>query len=424
MQERMDLLIKNAFTRDGTLVNILIEYGVIREISEKPLPDADQIIDADGSLVTESHISPHIHLDKVSIGEIIEPNESGTLWEAIQKTWEVKKNYTVKEIQKRACQVIDQQIKFGVTHFRTHVDIDSIGKLTPLKGLLAVKEAYRDIIDLQIVAFPQEGILKDEGTEDLLYSAMENGADIIGGMPHNEHTPQDSRHHIDILFDIAKQFNVDIDSHTDETDDPNSRTLQYLASNTIKREYHERVTVDHICSLAAQNDYYASRIIDLVKTAQINVITNPGTNMVLQGRLDHHPKRVGITRVKQLVEAGVNVTSGQDCINDPYYPFGKGDMLEVALLLGHAAKMTTNSEISTLYDMITYNAAKTLRIADHKLVPDVPANLVILHGVKTVNEAIRKTPPSRTTIRKGKIISKTSLNEDQYYKVEKPKPSN
>ena len=417
----MDLLIKNAFTREGKLVNILIEYGVIREISEKPIEDADQTIDAEGSLVTESHISPHIHLDKVLIGDIIEPNESGTLWEAIQKTWEVKNNYTVKEIQKRASQVIDQQIKFGVTHFRTHVDVDSIGKLIPLKGLLAVKEAYSNLIDLQIVAFPQEGILKDEGTEDLLYAAIESGADLIGGMPHNEHTPQDSRHHIDILFDIAKQFNVDIDSHTDGTDDPNSRTLQYLASNTIKREYHERVTVDHICSLAAQNDYYASRIVDLVKTARINVITNPGTNMVLQGRLDHYPKRVGITRVKQLVDAGVNVTPGQDCINDPYYPFGKGDMLEVALLLGHAAKMTTNSEINTLYDMITYNAARALGIADHKLVVDVPANLVILHGVKTVNEAIRKTPPSRITIRKGKIISKTIVTEAQYYKVEKPK---
>ncbi|UCG03267.1 MAG: amidohydrolase family protein [Candidatus Heimdallarchaeota archaeon] len=420
----MDLLIKNAYTRDGKLVNILVEYGMIREITGKKLKEADQTIDAKGSLVTESLISPHNHLDKVLIGDIIEPNESGTLWEAIQKTWEVKRNYTAEEIYQRASQVIDHQIKYGVTHFRTHVDVDSIGKLTPLKGLLAVKEAYRNIIELQVVAFPQEGILKDEGTEDLLYSAMETGANLIGGMPHNEFTPQDSRHHIDILFDIAKQFNVDIDSHTDETDDPNSRTLQYLASSTIKRDYRERVSVDHICSLAAQNDYYASRIIELVKLAEINVITNPGTNMVLQGRLDNYPKRVGITRVKQLVEAGVNVTAGQDCINDPYYPFGKGDMLEVALLLGHAAKLTTNNEINSLYDMITYNAAKTMGISDHRLVEDTPANLVILHGVKTVNEAIRKTPPARTTIRKGKIISKTSLTEEQYYEVEKPKTKN
>ncbi|MFX0125708.1 MAG: amidohydrolase family protein [Candidatus Hodarchaeota archaeon] len=420
----MNLSIENAFTREGKLVNILIEYGVIRDITNKKLKSAEHIIDANGSLVTESLISPHNHWDKALIGDIIEPNVSGTLWEAIQKTWEVKKNYSMTDIQKRARQVIDEQIKYGATHIRTHVDIDSIGKLKPLKALLAVKEAYKDIIDLQIVAFPQEGILKDEGTEDLLYTAMETGADLIGGMPHNEYTTQDSQYHIDILFDIAKQFNVDIDSHTDETDDPNSRTLQYLASSTIKRDYRDRVTVDHICSLAAQNDYYAARIIDLVKTAKINIVTNPGTNMVLQGRLDRYPKRVGITRVKELLNAGINVTCGQDCINDPYYPFGKGDMLEVTLLLGHAAKMTTQSEIETLYDMITYNAAKTMGISDHKLTVDAPANLVILHGVKTVNEAIRKTPPARTTIRKGKIISKTSIEEDHYYEIEKIKTSN
>ncbi|UCG90016.1 MAG: amidohydrolase family protein [Candidatus Heimdallarchaeota archaeon] len=419
----MNLGIENAFTREGKLVNILIDYGVIREITETKLNAADQVIDAKGSLVTESFISPHNHLDKAFIGDIIEPNVSGTLWEAIQKTWEVKRNYTAKDIQKRASQVIDQQIKYGVTHIRTHVDIDSIGKFIPLKALLAVKAAYKDIIDLQIVAFPQEGILKDEGTESLLYTAMETGADLIGGMPHNEHTPQDSQHHINILFDIAKQFNVDIDSHTDETDDPNSRTLQYLASSTIKRNYNDRVAVDHICSLAAQNDYYAARIIDLVKTANINVVSNPGTNMVLQGRLDSYPKRVGITRVKELLNAGVNVTCGQDCINDPYYPFGKGDMLEVALLLGHAAKMTTQSEIETLYDMITYNAATTIGISDHKLDVDTPANLVILHGVKTVNEAIRKAPPARTTIRKGKIISKTSITEDHFYEPKQDRTS-
>ncbi|MFX1423527.1 MAG: amidohydrolase family protein [Promethearchaeota archaeon] len=421
----MNLIIENALTRDGKLVDIVIEYGTIRSINKSgskivELKDAEHI-DAEGSLVTESFISPHNHFDKVLIGEIIEPNESGTLWEAIQKTWEVKQNYTKDDIQKRASKVIDQQIKYGVTHFRTHVDVDSIGNLTPLKGLLEVKKAYNDVIDLQIVAFPQEGILKDESTEELLYKAMELGADLIGGMPHNEYTPDDSKHHIEIIFDIAKQFNVDIDSHTDETDDPNSRTLQYLAAKTIKREYHGRVTVDHICSLAAQDNYYASRIINLVKQAKINVITNPGTNMVLQGRLDHKKQRVGITRVKELLKANINVTCGQDCIYDPYYPFGKGDMLEVANLLGHAAKMTSRSEINILYDMTTKNASIILGIENHGLRVGAQANIVILHGVKSVSEAIRTTPPTRTTIRKGKILCKTSITENQYYQVEKPK---
>lgn len=413
----MSLVIENALTRQGELVNILIEEGVIKEIKPTQITGADHIIDAKSSLVTESFISPHIHLDKVLIGDIIDPNESGTLWEAIQKTWEVKRNYSVADIKKRASQVIDQQIKYGVTHIRTHVDIDSIGNLTPLKGLLAVKEDYKDIIDLQIVAFPQEGILKDEGTEELLYKALESGATQLGGMPHNEYTSQDSQKHIEILFEIAKQFNVDIDSHTDETDDPNSRTLQYLAASTIKENYQNRVTVDHICSLSAQDDYYAARVIDLVNRAKISVVTNPPTNMVLQGRLDTGIQRVGITRVKELLDAGVNVTCGQDCINDPYYPYGHGDMLEVALLTGHAAKMTSQREISTLYDMITYNAARILGITNHKLDVGSPANIVILYGIKNIHEAIRNIPPARTTVKGGKIVSTSILVEERYYQT-------
>jgi cytosine deaminase len=285
----------------------------------------------------------------------------------------------------------------------------------PLKGLLAVKKAYEDIIDLQIVAFPQEGIIKDEGTEELLYKAMESGATHVGGMPHNEYTHDESKRHIEILFEIAKKFDVDIDSHTDETDDPNSRTLQYLAARTIKENYHGRVTVDHICALSAYDDYYAARVIDLVSKAKINVITNPGTNMVLQGRLDTGAQRVGITRVKELLVAGVNVTCGQDCIHDPYYPFGNGDMLEVSNLLGHAAKMTSQSEIQTLFDMITINAAHLMSIENHNFTIGAPANLVILHDIKTIQEAIRTTPPARTTIRNGKIISKTTFQEERYY---------
>ena len=413
-----DLIIQNALLRDGRHVNIEIENGIIKNISSQDIKNSsiDILIDVEQSLVTESLVSPHIHLDKVLIGDIIEPNKSGTLWEAIQKTWEVKKNYTIENIKKRANQVIDSHIKFGTTHIRTHVDIDSIGGLMPLKGLLAVKEEYKGIIDLQIVAFPQEGILKDEGTEELLNKALELGGSdtLLGGMPHNENTDEDSKKHIDILFNLAKQYNVDIDSHTDETDDPNSRTLQYLAAKTIQEKFNERVAVDHICALSSYDDYHAARVIALVKKAGINVVTNPPTNMVLQGRLDTGAQRVGITRVRELLDAGVNVTVGQDCVHDPYYPFGNGDMLEVANLLGHAAKMTTSRDINTLYDTITVNAAKTMRI-NHKFREGASANLVILHGVKSVHEAIRTTPPARTTIREGKILSQTSYEQKRYY---------
>ena len=413
-----DLIIQNAILRNGRQVNIEIKEGKINKISpeDTKYSSNNNIINVEQSLVTESLVSPHIHLDKVLIGDIIEPNKSGTLWEAIQKTWEVKRNYTVENIKERASNVIDSQIKFGVTHFRTHVDIDSIGLLMPLKGLLAVKEDYKDIIDLQIVAFPQEGILKDEGTEELLNKALEIGGNdtILGGMPHNENTDDDSKKHIDILFELAKQYNVDIDSHTDETDDPNSRTVQYLAAKTIKEKFQERLTVDHICALSSYDNYYAARVIELIQKAGINVVTNPPTNMVLQGRLDTGAQRVGITRVKELLKAGVNVTVGQDCVHDPYYPFGKGDMLEVANLLGHAAKMTTTKDINILYDTITVNAAKTMGIG-HDFKEGAPANLVILHGVKNVHEAIRTTPAARTTIREGKILSQTTYEQKKFY---------
>ncbi len=411
----MNLVINNALNRQGNSINILIENGIIKKISSNKFLGKDETIDANHSLVTESFISPHIHLDKASIGDIIEPNVSGTLWEAIQKTWDVKRNYTVDNIANRASEVIDAQIKFGVTHIRTHIDVDSIGGLIPLKGLIAVAEKYKNICRIETIAFPQEGILKDEGTEELLYKAMEEGATHIGGMPHNENTPEDSKKHVKILFDIAERFNVDIDAHTDETDDPNSRTLQYMAAEAIERKFRNQITVDHICALSSYDNYYAARVIDLVKRAGINVVSNPPTNMVLQGRMDTGAQRVGITRVKELIAAGVNVTCGQDCINDPYYPFGAGDMLQVANLMGHAAKMTMQNEIDILYDMITKNAAKIMNLTNHTLTIGAPANLVILHGIKTVHEAIRLTPPARTTIRNGKIIYKTNYIEEKFY---------
>ncbi|MHA1977164.1 MAG: amidohydrolase family protein [Candidatus Hodarchaeales archaeon] len=416
----MSLFIKNALTREGEVVNISINEGIITDITKTDSKisenDYAKQIDAEQSLVTESFISPHIHLDKVLIGDIIEPNQSGTLWEAIQKTWEVKRKYTIDNIKKRASKVINDQIKFGVTHIRTHVDVDSIGGLMPLKGLLATKDAFKGIVDLQIVAFPQEGILKDEGTEELLDKALEMGGKdmILGGMPHNEFTDENSKKHVNILLALAKKYNVSIDSHTDETDDPNSRTLQYLAARAIEENFQRIITVDHICALSSYDNYHAARVIELVKKAGINVVTNPPTNMVLQGRLDTGAQRVGITRVKELLSTGVNVTIGQDCVHDPYYPFGKGDMLEVANLLGHAAKMTTMSDINVLYDTITKNAAKTIDI-DHQFSKGTPADLVILHGVKSVHEAIRLTPPARTTIRNGKIISETKYDYNRFY---------
>jgi len=416
---KMQLLIQNASVRkDNRLKDIVIDEGKIIDIVEAVKRinhgDFDKVMNVNGSLVTESLTSPHIHLDKTLIGETI-VNHSGTLWEAIEKTWEYKRNYSDTDIVERASRVIDKQIEYGVTKFRTHVDIDSIGELKPLEGLLKVKKKYGQLIDLQITAFPQEGIIKDEGTEERLIKAIEMGADVLGGMPHNEMTTEDSLAHVNTLFDIAERFKVPIDAHVDETDDPNSRTLELFAAEAIRRKFPHGVTADHTCALSAYNDYHAAKVIDLVKQAGMNMVTNPPTNMVLQGRLDTGIQRVGLTRVKELLKAGVNVTIGQDCILDPYYPFGRGDMLEVALLTGHAAKMTLVEEIELLYDFITENADKTMGLTEYGLKKGANADLVVLHGIRTAWDAIRLLPTDRTVIRAGKIISESKMTTNRYY---------
>lgn len=413
----MQLLIQNTTLRSGEEKDIIIDNGKVDKISDcgiyKP-KDFEEVINAEKSLVTESLCSPHIHLDKILIGETIK-NYSGTLWEAIEKTWEYKRNYTFDDLIDRASRMIDTQIKLGVTKFRTHVDIDSIGKLKPLEGLLKVKEKYGDLIDLQIVAFPQEGVLKDEGTDELLRKAMDMGADVLGGMPHNERTEMDSIKHVEILYDIAEEFSVPIDAHVDETDDPYSRTLEYFAAEAIKRKFPHSITAGHTCALSAYSDYHAARVIALLKEAGMMMVTNPPTNLVLQGRLDTGAQRVGLTRVKELINAGITVTIGQDCVLDPYYPFGRGDMLDVAYLTGHAAKMTLPTEIEILYDFVTKNGCKIMDLEKYELKEGNIADLVILHGVSTAWEAIRLNPPVRTTIRKGKVISKTSYGHEKYY---------
>ncbi|HID15995.1 MAG TPA: cytosine deaminase, partial [Candidatus Atribacteria bacterium] len=298
----MDLLIKNAKIYGKTdLVDIACDGGKIVEISPGIKGEFKEVIDAEGNFVSSAFIDPHIHLDKVLVVDTVRPNISGTLKEAIEILWEKKRNYTVEDIVERAGKVIQWEVANGVTHIRTHVDVDTIGGLKPLEGLLATREKYKELLDLQIVAFPQEGIIQDPGTEELLYKAMEMGADVVGGMPHNEMTDDDSKRHIEILFEIAKKFDAPIDSHTDENDDPYSRTLEYLAAKTIKEGYEGRVTADHTCALSSYNDVHAAKVISLVKKADITMESNPVTNIVLEGRFDTYPKRRGLTRIKELL---------------------------------------------------------------------------------------------------------------------------
>ena len=410
----MQLLIKNAKLREkDTLTDIAIDKGVIVEIAPNLSYPAETVVDAQGALVTPSLIDPHIHLDKVNIFDVVRKNVSGTLKEAIEIIWDKKKDYTTEDILARSEDVLLRALKNGTLNMRSHVDVDTIGGLKPLEGVKALREKYRHVMDLQLVAFPQEGILKDPGCEALMWQAMEAGADVVGGMPANEHSPDDSREHVRICFDIAEKFDADIDMHVDETDDPFYRTLEMIADEALKRGWIGRVTAGHTCALAAYDDHYANYVIEKCAKAQVRFITNPVTNLLLQGRLDKQPIRRGITRVKELLAAGILVSFGQDCVKDTFYPYGSADMLQVANVTAHAAQMSLPPEIETVYDMVTTTAAEILKLKDYGLAVGKKANLVVVNA-KDARDAIRLTPERLYVIREGKIVAKTAVQTDLY----------
>jgi len=404
----MDLIIRNAQLRhtEGTR-DIGISEGRIAEISPKIARQAEQEIDARGCLTAPTFVEAHVHLDKALNSEVVRPNVSGTLGEAIEIIWEKKRAYTVEDISERASKVLRWGIGHGTTVFRTNVDVDTIGGLVPVEALMEVRKRFAGSCRIQMVAFPQEGILRDPGTEELLREAMRKGADVVGGMPFNEHTEADSRKHVEICFQIAKEFGADLDMHVDETDDPNARTLELVAAKTIQEGYQGRVTAVHTCALAAYDDAHAARVIELVKEAEMNMVTNPATNLMLQGRLDKEPRRRGITRVKELLAAGVNVCYGQDCLKDTFYPtFGQADLLEVGLITAHAAQLSLPQEIEVLFDMATVNAARAIRLDDYGIQEGAAANLNVIDA-PTVQEAFRTQADRRYVIRNGKVIAET-----------------
>lgn len=405
----MKTLIKNALVRkkDGP-VDILIENGIIQKVEAGLAADGAEIIEAEGCLVSPAFIDPHIHLDKVNIFDVVRANKSGTLKEAIEIIWDKKKTYTVEDIVARSEDVVLKAIKNGTLSIRTHVDVDTIGGLMPLKGVVALREKYKHVVDIQIVAFPQEGIMKDPGCDKLMWEAMEQGADIVGGMPANELSPADSQAHVNLCFDIAEKYNAEIDMHVDETDDPFYRTLEMVADQAIARGYTgNKVTAGHTCALAAYDDHYAAYVIDKVKRAEMNMITNPVTNLMLQGRLDKQPIRRGITRVKELLEAGVNVSFGQDCVKDTFYPYGSADMLQVANITAHAAQMSLPHEIEKVFDMITTDANIIFKNEKYGIAPGCKANLVIIKAADA-RDAIRLNPYRPAVLREGRVIAKTT----------------
>jgi cytosine deaminase len=414
----LDILVKNvALPSTEGLRDLGVADGRFVSIEQPSVSKAATLtLDAEGRMAVPGFVEPHIHLDKALISERAPVNVSGTLTEAIEILWEIKRNYTVEEIADRASRVLTRAIENGISHLRSHVDVDPIGGPRPAKGLIRARERFRGLIDIQIVAFPQEGIVKSPGTEALMREVMKLGVDVVGGMPFNEASPADSRRHIEIVFEIAREFDADIDMHVDETDNPQARTLEVLAELTIKNGWQGRVTAGHTCALASYPREYADHVIARLHEANVNMIANPATNLMLQGRLDDYPKRRGVTQVKELLAAGVNVACGQDCVHDTFYPFGQNDPLEIAFLLCHASHMSQPAEILTVMEMVTSHGAKALRLPTSGVTVGAVANLVVLDA-RDAREAFATRTPRRWVIRKGKLIAESKIERRRTFEL-------
>jgi cytosine/creatinine deaminase len=408
----LNLLIRNARLRgQDQLVDIGIESGRIAAIAPKLAASAKQEIDAVGDLLVPGFVNLHLHADKALLGEVMRPNVSGTLPEAIEITNDFKRKYDPSEVAQRAGRVLETGIRNGTTLFRLFADVGTIGGLRGAQGLLLARENYRGYCDIQVVAFPQEGIVRDPGAAELLDEAIKQGCDVVGGLPWYEYTDEDAREHIDICFDLAKRHDRDIHMLVDDTDDANSRSLEYLALKTMREGFHGRVTASHCGAMAGYNDVYAAKVIDMVATANVTISSNTHINLVCSARIDREPKRRGIARIKELLARGVNVIASQDDVDDPYYPFGKPDQLEVALMMAHTAQLTMPHELEQVFDMVTANAARAARLSDYGIAPGKKADLVVL-GAPSVRAALRLQPPRRHVIKDGVEVARTTVTQE------------
>ncbi|WP_026286157.1 cytosine deaminase [Salsuginibacillus kocurii] len=405
--------IENATLRGKEgLWDIVMDGGRIKRIAQagETTEESGEVIDAAGSLVLPPFVEPHIHLDTTLTAGEPEWNQSGTLFEGIQRWSERKESLTHEDVKERATTALKWQIGQGIQHVRTHVDVTD-PELTALKAMLEVKEEMAPFLDLQIVAFPQEGILSYPNGEALLEEALKLGADVVGGIPHFEFTREYGVASLEKAFDLAEKYDKLIDIHCDEIDDEQSRFVEVVAKEAYERSMGARVTASHTTAMGSYNDAYTYKLFRLLKMSGINFVANPLVNIHLQGRFDTYPKRRGLTRVKELAAADMNICFGHDDIFDPWYPLGTGNMLQVLHMGIHATQLMGYEDIVNSIDFITANSAKTLNIEETYGVEEGKAANLIVVAAENEYEAIRKQAPVRYSIRSGQVIAETKPSE-------------
>jgi cytosine deaminase len=378
--------------------------AAIRPMGELRPERGDTVLEGGGRFLSPPLVDPHVHMDAVlTVGEP-RHNESGTLIEGIQTWAERKPSLTREDVKGRARQAILWEVAQGTGLIRSHVDVCD-PNLVALRALIELREEVRDIVDLRLIAFPQDGILSFPNGKELMREAMRLGCDVIGGIPHYEWTREDGVEEVHFLFDLARETGAPVDLHCDETDDEQSRFLEVVAARTMRDGMGGRVVAGHTTAMGSYNDAYAFKLLQILKRAAVTIVANPLDNIVLQGRFDTYPKRRGMTRVKELDAAGVNVACGHDSIMDPWYPLGRGSMLDALSMLVHVAQMTGRSELYRAYEMVTSNPAKAAEV-EYGVKEGLAANFVIF-DCDDEAEAIRLRPSARWVVRGGRIVAET-----------------
>ncbi|MDR3436182.1 amidohydrolase family protein [Telmatospirillum sp.] len=401
-----DLILRHANLPDGRSdVDIGVSHGRIAAVGQALDGSAGTEIDATGRLVSPPFVDSHFHMDSTLSLGLPRLNQSGTLLEGIALWGELKPSLTADVVIERALNYCDLAVAQGLLAIRSHVDVSDANLIT-VEALLAVRERVRPYIDLQLVAFPQDGYLRKPGVTETLERALAMGVDVVGGIPHFERTMADGALSIRRLCRLAADRGLPVDMHCDESDDPLSRHIETLAAETVRHGLPGRVAGSHLTSMHSMDNYYVSKLIPLIAEAGIHAIPNPLINITLQGRHDSYPKRRGMTRVPELMAAGVNVAFGHDCVMDPWYSMGSGDMLEVAHMAVHVGQMTSLAAMRSAYDAITVNSARALGLEAYGLDVGCNADFVVLQARDPI-EAIRLKAHRLAVIRRGKVIARS-----------------
>jgi cytosine/creatinine deaminase len=415
----LDLLITNASLLDGrTGMSIAVQSGRIVEVTAGLAAPAHETLDAAGQLLSPPFCDPHFHMDSALTYGRPRVNESGTLLEGIALWGELKPTLLADDIARRALAYCDWAVAKGLLAIRSHVDT-SDASLLAVQALLDVQRRVAPYLDLQLVAFPQDGVLRHPAGLDNLTRALDLGVDIVGGIPHFERTMSEGAASVKLLCELAAERGTLVDMHCDESDDPMSRHIETLAFEAQRLGLQGRVTGSHCTSMHSMDNYYVSKLLPLIAESGVSVIANPLINITLQGRHDSYPKRRGMTRVPELLNAGVTVAFGHDCVMDPWYGLGSGDMLEVAHMGLHVAQMTSQAGIRACYGAVTTNAAKIMHLPGYGIEAGCDASFVLLQAHDAV-EAIRLRANRLKVWRKGKLLAQTPEVAAQLHLPQRP----